>query len=369
MKAGRRSVLRAGLMVVASPFIGLRQPGLQPIVAEVGDPPVSYNAQFGNPPLLGRVEARWEALQSILRDPASPDSVVRITRRREVIPIYGAIHAPPPFPRYKHNDVWFDVGEGYIHSSYVIPVHEEFHEPVAVSEGMWGEIGVPLAQQHWQPDLDSRGQRMLAYGTVYRVAARADDSSGRAWYRLTDDGVARAWWVQATQVRPIPVADFAPISPAVAPGEKRIVVSIGQQLLTCYEYETAVFSTRIASGTAFINPKGEQFGFSTPIGTHNVVHKRPSRHMVGGDPDSAINRYDLPGVAWCTYFTYTGAAIHGTYWHNNFGRPQSHGCINVTNDAALWIYRWVNPFTGTEEDNEWTGKEDRATATQINIEE
>jgi len=52
------------------------------------------------------------------------------------------------------------------------------------------------------------------------------------------------------------------------------------------------------------------------------------------------NEFDLPGVPWVCYISWTGVSFHGTYWHNNYGTPQSHGCINLTPEAAKWIYRW-----------------------------
>ena len=55
------------------------------------------------------------------------------------------------------------------------------------------------------------------------------------------------------------------------------------------------------------------------------------------------NEYDLPGVPWVSYFTEPGIAFHGAYWHNRFGTPMSHGCINMRPDAAKWIYRWTLP--------------------------
>jgi hypothetical protein len=63
--------------------------------------------------------------------------------------------------------------------------------------------------------------------------------------------------------------------------------------------------------------------------------------MVGGvgRPDF----FDLPGVPFCTYFTGSGVAIHGTYWHNDFGHPRSHGCVNVLAEEAQWVYRWSHP--------------------------
>jgi len=50
--------------------------------------------------------------------------------------------------------------------------------------------------------------------------------------------------------------------------------------------------------------------------------------------------YNLPNVPWVMYF-YDGYAIHGTYWHHNFGHPMSHGCINMTIPDAHWLYNWA----------------------------
>lgn len=361
----RRAVLRSGLfggMVLATlpasivsitPAAGIDQP--------------SYNELFGNPPLLGRVESKWELLQTIVKKPDTLDDVVRIARRHEVLPIYGSVHADPPSRWLQHNDVWFNVGDGYIHSSYVIPVHEVFNEPEEVAGGFWGEISVPEAWLQWRPARDSRGRYRLAYGTVYWVDERIDDVDGHAWYHLLDDGASRAWWVEGRMVRRINPVELAPISPDLPPSRKRIEISIGQQQLTCLEGDVPVFSTRMASGTAYINPEGKQFGFNTPIGEHRVVYKRPTRHMSGGDPRSQSNHYDLPGIPWCTYFTPTGAAIHGTYWHNNYGRPASHGCINVPSDAAKWIYRWTNPVMAYDVPAHWTTQEEYNVATVVSV--
>ncbi|MCK7483271.1 MAG: L,D-transpeptidase [Candidatus Moduliflexus flocculans] len=53
--------------------------------------------------------------------------------------------------------------------------------------------------------------------------------------------------------------------------------------------------------------------------------------------------FDLPGVPWVIYIKENGIALHGTYWHNDYGRPRSHGCINLTPQAAKWLYRWTTP--------------------------
>ena len=59
--------------------------------------------------------------------------------------------------------------------------------------------------------------------------------------------------------------------------------------------------------------------------------------------DIASSGFDLPGVPWVLYITKSGISFHGTYWHNDYGHPRSHGCINLTPQAAKWLYRWTSP--------------------------
>ena len=52
--------------------------------------------------------------------------------------------------------------------------------------------------------------------------------------------------------------------------------------------------------------------------------------------------YNVPDVPWVMYFTNEGHALHGTYWHNNFGNTMSHGCVNLPMDVAEWMYGWAD---------------------------
>lgn len=67
--------------------------------------------------------------------------------------------------------------------------------------------------------------------------------------------------------------------------------------------------------------------------------------MQGPIPGITDQYYDLPGVPWNLYFTYQGAAIHGTYWHKNFGKQSSHGCVNLTTEEAQKLYNWAGVGT------------------------
>jgi lipoprotein-anchoring transpeptidase ErfK/SrfK len=54
--------------------------------------------------------------------------------------------------------------------------------------------------------------------------------------------------------------------------------------------------------------------------------------------------WDLPGIGWTSLFHGEGVSIHATYWHNNFGEPMSHGCVNCSPQDAKWIFRWTQPI-------------------------
>jgi lipoprotein-anchoring transpeptidase ErfK/SrfK len=74
------------------------------------------------------------------------------------------------------------------------------------------------------------------------------------------------------------------------------------------------------------------------VGTFHIYAKLRLQEMIGG---VGIEHYDLPNVPYVMYF-YGGDAIHGTYWHHNFGHPMSHGCVNAPTYAAAWLYNWAS---------------------------
>ncbi len=106
---------------------------------------------------------------------------------------------------------------------------------------------------------------------------------------------------------------------------KWIEVDLSEQRLTLYVDEARVNSFLISSGTAKT---------PTPPGVFKVWSKTPSQTMTG---TIAGDYFRLPNVKWVSYVN-GDVAIHGTYWHRNFGRPMSHGCINMTEAAAKIVY-------------------------------
>lgn len=324
---------------------------------------LSYNELFGNPPMLGRVHgAEWIRE---LKEPAPGAGTVGRYYWGDVLPILRGMRTVP-YDTRAQSDVWFQTHNGYVHSAYVVPTREIFNEPVTDYSGdFWAEVTVPSGWQHYLPDIESQrfdwAFEKLYWGQVFKITDYREDNRGLGWYRVYDDiEPNRQAWVLARGMRFIDPYEFEPISTDIE--NKHITIELDGQLLSCYENGTEVFQTRIASGSSFQDDDGALVDFSTPYGDYFVQRKRPARRMRGGE---GVLSYDVNAVPWVTYFTYTGAAIHGAYWHNNFGRPRSHGCINVTPDAAKWIYRWTAPHGSYDDDYLWTEKGEHATTIEI----
>jgi hypothetical protein len=303
----------------------------------------------------------------VFKEPTPGSGSIRNIYWGYVGPIYGTV-VGERYDERSHSNLWFKTNDGYIHSAFFVPCHERFQEPEDIpAEGFfWGEVSVPYSYQHSRPSLQSRRYDYDYYvgywQQMHRVLERAEDEEGRSWYRLHDDREPeRQAWVQARHIRRLAREEFDPISPEVE--DKHIVIDLGRQCLTCYENGIPVFDTMIASGTTVRNDKGEEVDFSTQFGTYFVQRKTPSRRMQGGLSEGAP--WDVNGVPWVSYFADTGAAIHGAYWHNNFGKPRSRGCINVTPDAAKWVYRWSQPYRGYDDAYRWTEPGDLATGVEV----
>lgn len=119
---------------------------------------------------------------------------------------------------------------------------------------------------------------------------------------------------------------------ARAQGERWIEVSLKDQMLYAWDGGRLANRFPISSGVDD-NP--------TVTGLFRIWARTVSQTMDGGDRASGTY-YNLPKVPWVQYF-YHGYAIHGAYWHNNFGAPMSHGCVNLTIEDAEWLFNWAFP--------------------------
>jgi len=142
-----------------------------------------------------------------------------------------------------------------------------------------------------------------------------------------------------------PKIDLAAAEPAYkilgesdATGEKHIFVDLSTQTLTAYQGDTLFLKTLVSTGK----------WNKTPTGEFTIWTKFRATKMSGG---SGNDYYYLPNVPYTMFFSGSGApaasgfALHGTYWHNNFGHPMSHGCVNLRTVDAEKLFYWID---GTE---------------------
>ena len=160
----------------------------------------------------------------------------------------------------------------------------------------------------------------LRYGTTYQALAAAN-------------GIANPNQVYAGQRLVSPGGKSpapSPASPAPASGGsgRWIDIDLSAQRLTAYSGNTPVRSTLVSTGLSRT---------PTPTGRYRVYVKYASAPMSGPG-------YYFPNVPYTMYF-YRGYGIHGTYWHSNFGRPMSHGCVNLPTAEAQWLFNWASVGT------------------------
>ncbi len=300
-------------------------------------PPLGQAARLKDA-VQGRVIYPWIKVYDV---PSLDGKEVRIYWRDTVLPI-SAVTAGDESIAY--NRVWYRIGEeGYAHSGGVQPVVTRLQQPVTDIPlvGALAEVSVPYTDVYWGPGKSFDVAYRFYYETTHWVTRLVQDVQGKPWYRIMDDKWDYIYFAPAEHMRLIPRVERTPLSPHVPVSAKRIEVRTEDQMVVAFEWDQPVFAARAATGAKFSN--GNYF---TPPGRHLTFHKRPSRHMATSN--LAANGFDLPGVPWVCYITKNGVAFHGTYWHNDYGQPRSHGCINLTPKAAKWIFRWTLPFVPPE---------------------
>jgi lipoprotein-anchoring transpeptidase ErfK/SrfK len=180
----------------------------------------------------------------------------------------------------------------------------------------------------------------LRNGMVLKVTGIVQQD-GHTWYKIGFDGQIRYperitsdWYVAADYVNVFFDAGERVTTRGInVSSTKRIVVDISKEILYAYDGGTLFMQEPISTGLEFT---------PTPLGMFAVYRKTPSSYMQGPVPGVSDQYYDLPGVPWDLYFTYDGNAIHGAYWHNKFGQPWSHGCVNLPLTQAHALYEWAD---------------------------
>jgi hypothetical protein len=259
----------------------------------------------------------------------------------------GGVMPPPPAPARPSKDADADAGRD-ASSTALATAGPEGRERAANKKGRKGSKGdepafpIPaLVRQQVVSKFrqDERGN-FREDGTVPFRSGWAltgkDNGSPRGLLETTE-----GFWLPAEALL-IPTIREDPAGYA-REGKKWIDVSIRKQMLVAYEGRRPVFATIVSTGIGELGDPEKSH--STIRGTFRIHAKHVSGTMDGDE--ASAESFDLRDVPYIQYF-HEGYALHGAYWHDEFGKARSHGCVNLAPADAAWLFEWTDPVVPPE---------------------
>lgn len=239
--------------------------------------------------------------------------------------------------------------DGYIYAANLQPVENRPNRPqtsLAEGSGFWVEVSVPYvdlvlanppARSPW---MKHTTRPRLYYSQIMWVDQVKTDEQKQVWYRVKEKygTFGDIFWARGEAFRPIQADEITPINPDAQ--DKLVVVDLNRQTMSCFEGDHEVYFCTVSTGGKYDAQGNPSEKWATPVGKHTIWRKLVSVHMTGGTTGGG---YDLPGIGWTTLFSSNGVAVHSTFWHNSYGIPRSHGCVNARPEDARWVFRWTMP--------------------------
>ncbi len=168
------------------------------------------------------------------------------------------------------------------------------------------------------------------YRAAIKLSGKQQFFSGRLYYETLE-----GQWLSDQDFSRVEIAKRMP--GWATRGEKWIDVNVTKQLLVLYQGTNPVYATLISSGEAGLDDPTNTT--ATPRGIFRIHTKHISTTM---SSDEVGEEFELRDVPYVQYFE-KGYALHGAYWHDRFGMPKSHGCINLSPEDARRIFHWTEP--------------------------
>jgi hypothetical protein len=267
------------------------------------------------------------------------------------------------------NQRWVETPDGFVYAASLQPCRNLPNSPLVSipnsKPGFWAEVTVPFVdlsidnpppRSPWAKDTIANGSNpRLYYSQVVWIDQIKTGDSGQILYRFNEDGgrppgvtggsYGDIFWAYAAAFRPLTSDELAPIHPDVDQAEKKIKVNLTYQTLSCLEGDKEVYFCRVSTGAKFDAYGNPVDAWATPPGDGAINRKTISIHMSGGSSGAG---YDTPAVSWTAFFALGGVAVHAAFWHNDFGAPRSHGCVNAQPEDAKWIFRWTVPVVSLD---------------------
>ncbi len=223
---------------------------------------------------------------------------------------------------------WFRIGDNrWVHGSWVrvittLPrpaVTEQPDKPIPLPVG-WVVASSLNVRARPGVSADNPPIDRVHYKDTVRILEERV-VNGATWYRIGEDRWVYGGWIGVARYKPRPAS--------IGADERWVGVCLKEQTAVAYEGDEPVYAALVATGL----PQ-----FPTVQGIFRTWLRRKWGKMSGGTPGTGTYYY-LEDVTWTMYF-YQGYALHTAYWHDAFGRPRSHGCVNMSPYDAWWIFQW-----------------------------
>jgi hypothetical protein len=157
----------------------------------------------------------------------------------------------------------------------------------------------------------------------------------------SDDGALAGGWMRARELSRARLAAPPAEAGGEAATERWIDVDLAQQTIVAYEGPKPVFASLVSTGKG--PPKSD---FATPVGVHRIWVKIFTTKMDNLEKEDVEKHYALEDVPWVQFFD-KAVALHGVFWHRDFGHIHSHGCVNLAPIDARWLYAFTSPHLPT----------------------
>jgi lipoprotein-anchoring transpeptidase ErfK/SrfK len=222
-----------------------------------------------------------------------------------------------------------------------------------------GPIPVAWVQNYARVFQAPRGTYPLAtYTRQHRVTIVEETTTKAAgkYVRIASESEAEAWMRAGDLVRP---TREEPPKEVTGPEEPWIDVDLRTQTLVAYRGRVPVFATLVSTGKG--SPGTDS---ATHKGTFRIWIKLRTSTMDNLEKEDASHYYSMEDVPFVQFFD-KSIALHGAFWHRDFGRVRSHGCVNLSPLDAAWLFAFTGPHLPTG----WTavlpGKENPATIVRV----
>jgi L,D-transpeptidase catalytic domain/Bacterial SH3 domain len=272
--------------------------------------------------------------------PNARDVVRMNANEGELMRVTGVSHGMNGDP-----NLWWSTTEGYVALDALQPSQNPWSTMWTVPDGLlalnawWGATRTD-ANVRAGPTADAPSVGHLPAGDLVKVLVEGpgqDVQGSSTWYRI-DGGRYAGGWVHSSLIQRAaqPQANTTP-PPAGSASGRWVVVDRRHHSLTLVDHGEPAFVTYVALGVA---------GRETPTGTYSTWGKYRADDMTSASVKNPGGYYDLPNVPDTQYYLDGGFAIHGTYWHDDFGSDESHGCVNITWTDGRYLFSQTLPFVG-----------------------